>query len=47
MHYPDDFMNQILCGDCLDIMRKIPDGSVDLIVTSPPPIILKILPETA
>ncbi len=23
-------------GDCLDVMKTIPDGSVDLVVTSPP-----------
>jgi len=26
----------LYCGDCLDVMRNIPDGSVDLIITSPP-----------
>lgn len=26
----------LLCGDCLDLMMAIPDGSVDLIVTDPP-----------
>jgi len=26
----------IRCGDCLEIMKQIEDGSVDLIVTSPP-----------
>jgi modification methylase len=26
----------IECGDCLELMKQIPDGSVDLIVTSPP-----------
>lgn len=26
----------ILLGDCLEIMRKMPSGSVDLILTSPP-----------
>lgn len=34
--FPKDFVNQILCGDCLDVMREIPDESIDLIVTSPP-----------
>lgn len=29
-------LNQILCGDCLDILKTFPDNSVDLIVTSPP-----------
>ena len=23
-------------GDCLDVLRSLPDGSVDLVVTSPP-----------
>ena len=23
-------------GDCLEVMRQIPDGSVDLVVTDPP-----------
>jgi len=29
-------MNKIHAGDCLDIMRQIPDNSIDLVVTSPP-----------
>ncbi len=28
--------NSIIHGDCLEIMRKFPDGCIDLIVTSPP-----------
>jgi modification methylase len=36
MIFPDDFVNQILCGDCLEVMKQIPDASLDLIVTSPP-----------
>jgi modification methylase len=28
--------NKIICGDVLDVMSKIPDGSIDLVVTSPP-----------
>lgn len=36
MIYPDDFVNKIIKGDCLDILRAIPDNSVDLIITSPP-----------
>jgi DNA modification methylase len=27
---------QFLQGDCLELMREIPDGSVDMVVTSPP-----------
>src|SRR3990167_3927638 len=30
------FLNKIICGSAVDVMKKIPDGSVDLIVTSPP-----------
>ena len=29
-------VNKIYCGDCLQIMRRMPDNFVDLIVTSPP-----------
>jgi len=29
-------INKIYCGDCLQIMRQMPDNFVDLIVTSPP-----------
>jgi site-specific DNA-methyltransferase (adenine-specific) len=32
----DDFLNQLVCGDAVKIMQRIPTGSVDLIVTSPP-----------
>ena len=36
LKYPSDFTNKIVQGDCLDIMRQIPAGSIDLVVTSPP-----------
>lgn len=29
-------LNKIYRGDCLEVMKRIPDGSVDLTVTSPP-----------
>ena len=29
-------INQIVCGDCLEVMKDWPDGCVDLVVTSPP-----------
>ena len=32
----DRFLNQIIEGDCLEVMRDIPDKSVDLVVTDPP-----------
>ena len=28
--------NKIICGDCLGVMKDIPDKSVDLVITSPP-----------
>src|SRR6185437_1071533 len=30
------FVNRIICGDAISIMGKIPDGAVDLVITSPP-----------
>lgn len=31
-----DFLDQIVCGDCLSVMKQIPSESIDLVVTSPP-----------
>ncbi len=31
-----EFLNKIICGDTLNIMRHMPENSIDLIVTSPP-----------
>src|SRR3989338_4853925 len=39
--YPEDFHNQIICGDALEIIKKIPDESVDAIFTDPPYGIIK------
>ena len=36
MSYPDDFLNKLVCGDILKVIKDIPDQSVDLVVTSPP-----------
>jgi len=36
MKYPEDFIDKVICGDCLDIMRKMPDESVDLCIADPP-----------
>ena len=36
MTYPDDYIGKILHGDCLELMKQIPDGSVDLVLTDPP-----------
>ena len=31
-----ELLNKITQGDCLEMLRKTPDGSVDLVVTDPP-----------
>ena len=36
MKYPENFINKIIQGDCLEVMKDIPDNSIDLIITSPP-----------
>ncbi len=36
MKFSEDFINKIICGDAIEIMKKIPDGVIDLIITSPP-----------
>ena len=36
MNWPNDFINQIICGDCIQVMQEIPDEFIDLVVTSPP-----------
>lgn len=36
MKYPDDFINQIICGDCLEVMEELPGNCVDIVFTDPP-----------
>jgi len=36
MNHPNDFINKIICGDCLEVMKEIPDNSIDMVLTSPP-----------
>jgi len=36
MKYPEDFINQVICGDCLEVLKTFPDESVDCVITSPP-----------
>lgn len=36
MNSINDYLNKIICGDCIEIMQKMPDKSIDLTVTSPP-----------
>jgi len=32
----DEYLNKIICGDSLTVMRQLPDQCLDLVVTSPP-----------
>ncbi len=36
MKWSEDFINQIITGDCLEVMKNIPDKSMDLVLTDPP-----------
>ena len=36
VEFPKDFLNKIICDDAKKVMQKIPDGAIDLIITSPP-----------
>lgn len=36
MKYPEDFINKIICGDHLDVIKYIPDNIINLTITSPP-----------
>ena len=33
---PTELLDKIICGDVLEVIRGIPDESIDLVVTSPP-----------
>lgn len=32
----NEFRNKIVCGDAIELMKKIPNESIDLVITSPP-----------
>ena len=32
----DKYLNKITCGDCYELIKELPDNSIDLIVTDPP-----------
>ena len=36
MKWPEDHINELICIDCQEGMRDIPDESIDLMVTDPP-----------
>lgn len=33
---PDDYINKIITGDSEEILKKLPDNCIDIIITSPP-----------
>jgi len=34
--FEDKYVNKIICGDCLEVMKNWPDKCVDLVLTDPP-----------
>ncbi|MEO0126323.1 MAG: site-specific DNA-methyltransferase [candidate division WOR-3 bacterium] len=36
MKWPQDFINKVIQGDALEVMKQIPDESIDMAITSPP-----------
>lgn len=36
MEFPKDYLNKIIQGDCLEVMKGLPDNFADLILTDPP-----------
>jgi modification methylase len=36
MNWPIDFIDKIVCGDSINVMKQMPDKCVNLVVTSPP-----------
>jgi len=32
----NDYINKAICGDCLEVMKAIPDNSIDCVITDPP-----------
>jgi len=36
MNWPEDFVNKIHCADSFEFMKLIPDGVIDMFITSPP-----------
>lgn len=36
MNWPNDFLDKVICGDCLEVMPSIPDKSIDMILCDLP-----------
>ena len=32
----DKWIDKIICGDCIEVMKEIPDDSIDAVITDPP-----------
>lgn len=35
-NFPDDYVNHIICDDCIHCMNNMPNECIDLVITSPP-----------
>lgn len=35
LNWPDDFVNHVVCGDCRELMKEIPDKAIDMVITDP------------
>jgi len=36
MKWPDDFLDKVICGDCIDVMADMPDSCVDMVLCDLP-----------
>jgi site-specific DNA-methyltransferase (adenine-specific) len=36
MYNIEDIKNTVICGDCIEVMKQLPDKCVDLVLTDPP-----------
>lgn len=34
--YPEDFTDNIICGDCFNLIKYLPDEEIDCVITDPP-----------
>jgi DNA modification methylase len=34
--WPEDFINKIICGDCLEVMKEMPGECIDFCIADPP-----------
>jgi DNA modification methylase len=31
-----DTKQRVICGDCVEVLKKLPENSIDILVTDPP-----------